>query len=151
MSISKTALSSSDIEGFARVVDGDTIAVSGQKIRLYGIDAPEKKQTCKKPVWHDWPCGKASAIRLKIRIGLKPVRCAIKNYDRYGRSVSVCYVGKTELNRWMVKNGFAVAYRKYGGGIYDEEENFARSNKRGVWNSDFQMPWDWRKIKSNRN
>jgi len=129
----------------ARVIDGDTIVINGQRIRLYGIDAPEKKQTCKKPVWHDWPCGKASAIRLKIRIGLKPVRCAIKNYDRYGRSVAVCYVGKTEINQWMVKNGFAVAYRKYGGGIYDDAETFARSNRRGIWGSDFDMPWEWRR------
>jgi endonuclease YncB( thermonuclease family) len=59
--------------------------------------------------------------------------------------VAVCYVGKTEINQWMVKNGFAVAYRKYGGGIYDDAETFARSNRRGIWGSDFDMPWEWRR------
>jgi endonuclease YncB( thermonuclease family) len=145
VSISKTASSSSDIEGLARVIDGDTIVINSQRIRLYGIDAPEKKQTCKRHIWHDWPCGKVSTERLRLVIGLRRARCDIKSHDRYGRSVAVCYVGKTEINQWMVKNGFAVAYRKYGGSIYDNEETFARSNKLGIWDSDFDMPWEWRK------
>jgi endonuclease YncB( thermonuclease family) len=130
--------------GTATVIDGDTIEIRGQRIRLYGIDAPESRQICTldgKP----WLCGKDAAMHLDDLISRRTVRCDAKDTDRYGRMVAVCSVGNTELNARMVEDGFAVAYRKYGGNRYDQEENQARQEKIGVWASDFEMPWVWRK------
>lgn len=107
---------SGTIAGAARAVDGDTLVINGERIRLYGIDAPESAQQCLDGGGKPYACGLVSKDALAKKIGSSPVTCRVKNTDVYGRSVSVCgltnFVGSLEdLNAWLVDNGYAVAYR----------------------------------------
>tara|TARA_B100001142_G_scaffold197292_1_gene196145 strand:- start:503 stop:1030 length:528 start_codon:yes stop_codon:yes gene_type:complete len=140
------------ISGIAKVTDGDTIKIKKNKIRLFGIDAPESKQQCQKP-WlsifflsldKDYPCGEISTKRLKSKIDNEYITCKSINKDRYKRFIAECYIKKTNINRWMVLNGYAVAYRKYSK-KFVAQENIAKKEKLGLWSGTFEMPWEWRK------
>ena len=140
------------ISGIAEVTDGDTIRIEGKKIRFFGIDAPEKKQQCKKP-WltisfisfsKDYPCGQISTDKLKKKINNKLLICKWTNKDRYKRYIAECFKDKTNINAWMVRNGYAVAYRKYSK-KFVSQEIFAKKEKLGLWSGTFMMPWDYRK------
>ena len=140
------------ILGKAKVIDGDTIKINGIKIRLFGIDAPEKKQQCKKP-WltisfisfnKDYPCGQVSTDKLKKKINNKLLICKWTNKDRYKRYIAECFKDKTNINSWLVRNGYAVAYRKYSK-KFVSQEIFAKKEKLGLWSGTFMMPWDYRK------
>ena len=129
------------LDGQARVIDGDTLVVSGQHIRLGGIDAPETKQVCQRD--GDWRCGLAATEALKALIGTSAVRCKGSTKDRYKRLIATCWVGSVNLNEDMVRSGWAVAYRRYSI-TYVPAEDEARGNKTGVWASVFVLPWEWR-------
>ena len=101
-----------DITGPARVIDGDTIEVVGQKVRLYGIDAPESRQTCERD-GVTWPCGTESSAKLRELIGAGKVRCLGSGQDRYGRLIAVCLKGEININATMVAAGLALAYRRF--------------------------------------
>ena len=101
------------IVGVAPVIDGDTIEIHGQRIRLFGIDAPESSQLCVRPTGERWRCGQRASFALADRIGRATVSCRARDLDRYGRVVAVCFKGNEDLNRWMVANGWAVAYKRY--------------------------------------
>jgi endonuclease YncB( thermonuclease family) len=133
-----------EIVGSASVIDGDTIEIRGTRIRLFGIDAPESRQLCTRN-GKPWMCGKDAAMALSDYIGRRTVHCQPKAMDRYGRTVAVCRVGDTEINAWMVSQGWALAYLQYGGQAYLPEERQARKARRGIWNSEFEPPWDWRR------
>lgn len=133
-----------DVAGTASVIDGDTIEIHGQRIRLHGIDAPEGRQLCRLPDGRGWRCGSAGANELAAMIDRRPVSCATKDIDRYGRVVAVCHVGRQDINAWIVEQGWAVAYRQYSTDYLDEEAA-ARQARRGIWSSQFDMPWDWRR------
>ena len=135
------------IIGKVRVIDGDTIHINNNKIRLHGIDAPERKQKCKIDL-QDWYCGKQSAVELKKLINEQNVQCLISDVDIYNRYIAICHVNKTNMNRWMVENGWAIAYRYYSID-YINEEKFARENKLGIWNSEFLEPYLYRKKNKN--
>ncbi|WP_205949680.1 thermonuclease family protein [Paracoccus sp. SM22M-07] len=132
------------VGGVAHVIDGDTLDINGTRIRMFGIDAPEGRQTCRRDR-SDWACGEASTDALVKVVDRREVRCEQRDTDRYGRVVAECWNGNRNLNAWMVAEGWAVAYRQYGGAIYDAEEQAAKDARRGVWSSRFDMPWDWRK------
>lgn len=131
--------------GVASVIDGDTIEIHGQRIRLHGIDAPESKQLCDRD-GKPWRCGVEAANRISEKIGQWSVTCDERDKDRYGRVVSVCSAGGQDLNAWMVSEGLAVAYRKYSADYVGQEEE-AKAGHLGLWDSNFIMPWDWRKGK----
>tara|TARA_B100000579_G_C22761386_1_gene819141 strand:+ start:55 stop:582 length:528 start_codon:yes stop_codon:yes gene_type:complete len=140
------------ISGIAKVIDGDTIKIKENKIRLFGIDAPESKQRCEK-IWlsisflsfnKDYPCGEISTKKLKSKINNKYITCEYTNKDRYKRFIAECYKGKTNINKWMVLNGYAVAYRKYSK-KFISQENIAKKEELGLWSGTFEMPWEWRK------
>lgn len=131
--------------GIPRIVDGDTIVVAGIRVRLFGIDAPESKQSCKNTGGAQYTCGIEAAEKLKAKVADSPVRCVQQNKDQYGRSVAVCSTPQFELNEWMVKSGNAVAYKQYGGSVYAAAEDEARAAKRGIWSGEFDVPSDWRK------
>lgn len=131
------------VMGQASVIDGDTLEIHGQRIRLFGIDAVESSQRCERD-GQAWNCGKDSAFALADRIGRSAIDCRGREKDRYGRLVAVCFKGAEDLNRWMVEQGWAVAYRRYSVD-YVAAEHAARAARRGVWASSFEMPWDWRK------
>ncbi len=140
------------ISGIAKVTDGDTIRIEEKKIRFFGIDAPEQKQQCKK-TWltisfisfsKDYPCGQISTDKLKKKINNKLLICKWSNKDRYKRYIAECFQNKTNINAWMVRNGYAVAYRKYSK-KFVSQEILAKKEKLGLWSGTFMMPWDYRK------
>ena len=115
--------SAQDISGRASVVDGDTLEVRGVRIRLFGIDAPEGQQLCKKPSGETWRCGQQSALALSEKLGQATVVCSERATDRYGRSVAVCFLGGEDINGWLVQEGWAVAM------MYPEGEKGGRGKK----------------------
>ena len=136
-------LNAKTIIGKTKIIDGDTIYINKNKIRLHGIDAPEKDQTCffKK---NEWECGKQSAIELKKIINKQVVKCITTDIDIYQRYIANCFVNKININQSMVKSGWAIAYRYYSID-YIDDERFARANKLGIWKGKFQEPYIFRK------
>ena len=132
-----------DVSGPARVVDGDTIDIAGQRIRLQGLDAPEQGQTCLAR-GQEWSCGQRATMALRGLIGSRPVDCRDEGRDRYGRTIGFCWVGETDIGRWLVRGGHAVAYWRYSW-RYGVDEVRARLAGAGVWQGDFQRPEDWRR------
>ena len=128
-----------------RVIDGDTLARGNERIRLYGIDAPELGQTCRKPSGEEWLCGAAAKMALEVLIGIgNEVHCEIWARDRYGRSVATCGTEqRPDLGADMVRHGWALAYRRYSQD-YVGDEAVARVARDGIWASHFERPWDWR-------
>lgn len=131
------------LTGIPTVIDGDTIDIHGQRIRLHGIDAPESKQLCVSG-GNKYRCGQKSAMALSDRIGRGSVTCKAKDTDRYGRVIAVCFKSQEDLNGWLVSEGLAVAYRRYSQD-YVTHEARARSMPAGLWAGEFIMPWDWRR------
>ena len=131
------------IVGVASVIDGDTIEIHGQPIRFHGIDAPESSQLCHRENGEPWRCGQQAALAMSDKIGRSVVRCDPKDRDRYGRIVAICFKDTLDLSRWMVDQGWAVAYRKYSLD-YVADEDRARMERRNIWSGSFELPWDWR-------
>ena len=136
--------------GFAddlRIVDGDTIKINSEKIRFSGIDAPERKQVCylnEKKVF----CGELSKEKLKEKIGTDSISCEReKNKDRYGRTVAECFVNSESLSKFMVRSGYAFDWPRYSKKKYAEDEEYAKTNKLGLWTMEFEYPWVWKKNK----
>jgi len=126
------------ISGLARLIDGDSLWVGIYEVRLKGIDAPEGNQIClRKGV--AWNCGEAARGALSRMIGWKTVTCDVSERDIYNRLLANCRAGNRDLNAAMVEAGMAVAY-----GGYWKEERVAKAGHRGVWDSEFQMPRQWR-------
>lgn len=98
----------------------------------------------------DWACGEDATAALRQRVGQQTVSCERKGTDRYGRVVAECWAEGENLNAWTVRSGWALAYRQYGGRRYDAEELMAQVGRRGVWGSDFEAPWDWRRLQRQR-
>lgn len=137
-----TALAADTITGTASVVDGDTLDIHGERIRLHGLDAPESSQLCRRD-GKPWRCGHSAANQLSEMIGRRTITCNVHDTDRYGRAVAVCSVSGEDINAWIVRQGLAVAYRRYSKD-YVQEEQAAKAANAGIWDSEFQMPWDWR-------
>jgi len=131
------------IVGVASVIDGDTIEIRGQRIRLHGIDAPESSQLCVRKSGERWRCGQRASLALADRIDRATIRCRPHDQDRYGRIIAVCFKGNEDLNRWLVANGWAVAYRRYALD-YVADEDAARESGNNIWSGNFEMPWVWR-------
>jgi endonuclease YncB( thermonuclease family) len=138
-----------DIVGRASVIDGDTIEITGKRIRLFGIDAPEGKQSCNRG-GKTWRCGQRAAFALANLLAQSPVNCLRRDKDRYQRLVAVCYLNKLDVNGWMVQQGWALDYKQYSGGRYSKEELEAQRAKRGIWAGEFTKPWEWRRAQSSQ-
>lgn len=132
------------ISGPARVIDGDTLAVGREHIRLEGIDAPEKGQTCLRH-GRSWPCGALSTSTLRSLIRGRPVSCTVTGRDRYGRALGVCTAGGAEVNTEMVRAGYALAFRRYSE-RYVPDEDVAKAKRVGVWSGEFTPPWEHRRV-----
>ena len=127
-----------------RVVDGDTIVLNGEKIRFSGIDTPELKQTCMKGEEKVF-CGKTAKMLLIKKIGNETLKCISEGKDAYKRKLAECFVKGESLSVFLVRSGYAFAYRKYSDKFIKDEE-FAKENKLGMWAMTFQYPWDFRKL-----
>ena len=130
------------ISGRVDVTDGDSFEIGSTRIRLYGVDAPEGRQSCTRD-GRDWACGNEAARKLRSLIGGRTVTCTKRDVDDYGRTVAVCRSGAADLGAEMVRAGFAVAYRRYSND-YVDEENEAHAGRRGVWAGEFTRPEDYR-------
>ena len=126
-----------------KVIDGDTIILNNKKIRFSGIDTPELKQICMKGDKKVF-CGKSAKMLLIKKIGNQTIECISEGKDVYKRILAECFVNGDSLSVFLVRSGYAVAYRKYSGKFIKDEE-FARENKQGMWSMTFQYPWDFRK------
>ena len=135
------------IKGKARIIDGDTIHIEKNKIRLYGIDAPEINQTCtiNKIIWE---CGIESSQALESIVSEEEVRCEIVDIDQYKRFVAICFVKNINLSQHMVQNGWAVAYRYYSDDFINDEK-IAEKNKASIWQGKFLDPYLFRKQQKN--
>jgi endonuclease YncB( thermonuclease family) len=128
-----------------RVVDGDTIHLNGEKIRFTGIDTPELKQTCIKEGVIN-PCGVTAKEILIEKISDNQVECISEGRDRYKRTLAECFVNDESLSSYLVRSGYAFAYRKYSN-KYIPDEDYAKVNQIGMWSMEFDYPWDYRKLK----
>jgi endonuclease YncB( thermonuclease family) len=126
--------------GRASVVDGDTIEIHGERVRLYGIDAPESAQRCLSGSL-PYRCGLRAALALSDMTSRRHIDCECRGRDRYRRHLAVCRVSGLDLAAWLVREGYAVAMRRYSMRYVLEEEAAAR---KGLWSGSFEMPWDWR-------
>ena len=126
-----------------KVIDGDTIVLNGEKIRFSGIDTPELKQTCLKNN-EKVSCGMLAKKLLVKKIGNKTPICIGKKKDFYKRTLAECFVNGESLSKFLVRSGYAFAYRKYST-KFIEDENYAKTKKLGMWSMTFQYPWDFRK------
>ena len=140
---SSASFSEKIIEGKAIIIDGDTIHIGKNKIRLHGIDAPEIKQTCKikDKIWN---CGIESSANLKKLIGKKNIKCEVSDIDRYKRYIAECYLNNLNINQYMVRQGWAIAYRYYSKQFIEDEE-IAQKYKLGIWQGTFIEPYLFRK------
>ena len=126
-----------------RVIDGDTIILNGEKIRFLGIDTPELKQTCLQGN-EEVGCGMFAKMLLVKKIGKKIPNCIGEKKDFYKRTLAECFVNGESLSKFLVRSGYAFAYRKYST-KFIKDEDFAKVNKLGMWSMTFQYPWDFRK------
>jgi endonuclease YncB( thermonuclease family) len=116
--------------GRVSVVDGDTLELHGERIRLAAIDAPEACQSCERN-GTSWPCGRRAAFALADFVGARPVICRWRERDRYRRPVATCTVGGIDLGGWLVEQGWALAFRRHGL-TYLAQEDRARTARRGL-------------------
>ena len=138
-----TDIKSQDI----KITDGDTIKINGEKIRFSGIDTPELKQICTKD-GKKILCGLNAKKILVEKIENNKVTCIKEGKDRYKRILAECFVNNESLSSYLVRSGYAFAYRKYSKKFISDEE-YAKSNKIGMWSMEFEFPWDFRKLKKN--
>ena len=132
-----------DLVGRGGVIDGDTIEIRGERIRLHGIDAPESQQRCEADS-NTWRCGQQAALALADKIGTANIVCDDLGMDQYNRTLAVCRLGDLDLNGWLVAEGWALSYRHYSS-EYVPQEDVARVAGNGMWRGRFVPPWDWRR------
>ena len=136
------ATAADSVGGPTRVVDADTLIVAGQRVRLLGSDAPERKQACRR-AGTPYPCGTEATQALRQQIGQDTVACTIHATDRYGRALGVCRdASGGDLNGWLVAQGWALAYRRYST-TYVPQEDPAQAAQAGIWAGAFVPPRAW--------
>lgn len=131
------------VTGLARVIDGDTIVIDGEHVRLEGIDAPEAAQSCGRRSGGTWKCGNAASEALAALVARRQVTCESRGNDKYGRMLGVCLVDGVDINAKMVREGFAWAFVKYSRS-YVQEEAEARTAKVGIWQGEAEPAWVFR-------
>ena len=137
-------LSYNDVKSYEiKIIDGDTIHLNNEKIRFTGIDTPELKQTCNKNSEIIY-CGIKAKQLLIDKIGKNKVTCIREGKDQYKRTLAECFVNDLSLSSYLVKKGYAFAYRKYSK-KFIKDEDYARINSLGMWSMNFEFPWDYRR------
>jgi endonuclease YncB( thermonuclease family) len=131
--------------GNARAKDGDSLVLNDTEVRLYGIDAPELHQTCGSNTG-EYPCGAEARDALRDLLRGKTINCKSLETDRYQRAVSICWDGKLEINKEMVRRGWAVAYFRHATVFtnYAKAQKEARAARRGIWQGKFELPENYR-------
>ncbi|RUV67667.1 DUF4236 domain-containing protein [Mesorhizobium sp.] len=146
VSSEQPASDSNTISGRATIIDGDTIDIAGTRVRFNSIDAPESAQLCRNSKGKNYRCGQSSAKALDAWLAKsRPVTCTFIDWDRYGRFVGDCYRSDgTAVAGWLVTAGHAMDWPQHSGGAYAGHQDEARLARRGIWQGEFQPPWEWR-------
>jgi endonuclease YncB( thermonuclease family) len=131
------------VRGIPRIVDADTIYIGPTKVRFAGIDAPETEQVCLNSAGKSWACGIDAKQQLESFSRNREWTCDLSGEDRYGRSLGSCTIAEESVSRWLVRSGWALAFRRYSMDFVPDE-NFAREHQHGLWSGAFIAPWDWR-------
>lgn len=126
--------------------DGDSFAMNGKELRLWGIDAPEYRQYCLKDD-QSVPCGKYARQRLENLISGKELECERITTDRYQRTIARCTIEGEDVAALMVRAGFAFDYPRYSNGAYSEQQKAAKDEHRGLWSMEFEFPWHYKRRK----
>lgn len=132
------------INGRASVIDGDTIEIHRERIRILDIDAPESRQMCTNDGGVKWRCGQQASLALADWIGQQTVTCVTDKLDKYRRHLAHCVVAGQDLGQWMAAQGWAVPYRQCKCEVIQDATKAAKQAKAGIWSGTFIMPWDWR-------
>jgi len=132
-----------ELVGTAQAIDGDSVRLLGEELRLEGIDAPEYRQNCMARDGRSVACGREARRALQAMLARGVTHCEIGKADRYGRGLARCRQGDTDINAIMVREGHAVSY-----GAYRAEEDEARAAGRGIWAMQFERPEAWRRSQS---
>lgn len=127
------------LSGRAIASDGDSLRLGRERIRLWGIDAPELDQICWSDTGQEWPCGRTAHAALRDRLSAGRVDCRARGTDKYGRVLATCSVFGTDVAALLVAEGLALARNAYG-----SEERAARAARRGLWQGRFSDPKSWR-------
>jgi len=138
------------VTGRAHVVDGDSLDVAGVRVRLFGIDAPERDQDCQDAAGKSYSCGRAASRALAAAIGGRSVTCTPVEVDQYNRDVAVCTADDLDLGDAMVRGGHALDYARHSRGRYAAAEREARDAGRGMWAGTFERPATWRQQNARR-
>lgn len=143
----------SSIVGRASVIDGDTLEINGERIRLHGVDAPESWQRCEDGDGATYRCGREAAEALdRFLSASRPARCTFVERDRYGRMVGVCFrADGANVNSWLVANGHAVDWPRYSSGAYADAQTSAREREFGIWRGEFLEPCQARAIRNKQS
>lgn len=138
--------------GRAELIDGDTLWVGIHKVKLRGIDTLEKNQPCLKD-GKPFRCFEKTMAYLKRLTASEAFRCEVQSsafgkpkMDR-NRYVATCYADNKDISHLLVINGWALATNTADGAPYREAETAARITKRGLHQTEFMAPWDYRKNK----
>ncbi len=129
--------------GRARVVDGDSLEIAGHRVRLFGIDAPERSQDCRDARGRTYACGREAQNALGAAIAGQSVSCTPVG-ESYNRDVAMCTANGRDLSEAMIRNGHALELRQHSRGRYTAAEQEARNARRGLWAGDFERPSQWR-------
>ena len=144
--------SGQSFSGKTRVIDGDSIVVANNRVRLLGIDAPEHSQNCLNQKNQEYPCGKISGEFLSNLVGDKEVICFYKHKDIYNRFLGNCFIQDLSINEEILKNGMAVIYSFTSSDKkMNDLELFAKEHRLGIWQGSFQLPKEYRKSKKNKS
>ena len=130
--------------GRLKVVDADTYDVGEVRVRLHGVDAPEKRQTCLDADGAEWDCGPWAIEQVRAFWEGREASCEALETDRYGRTVARCTIGGEDLGAWLVSGGMALAYREYSTDYVVQEEH-AKGARVGLWKGEFLRPQDYRR------
>ena len=141
-----------EFSGKVSVIDGDSIIVSENEVRLFGLDAPEYRQTCFDASENEYECGKTSRDFLVKLTNKKEAKCIYFEKDIYNRYLAKCFIGEVSINDEILKNGMAVIY-DFSQASEEEIrlEDAAKSQKLGIWQGAFQLPKDYRKKNPRKN
>jgi endonuclease YncB( thermonuclease family) len=138
------------VTGSARVIDGDSVEIAGVRIRLHGVDAPERDQDCRDAGGKTYSCGRASMRALAAIVAGHSVTCTPVQVDQYNRDVATCTVDDADLGEAMVRGGYALDYARHSRGRYAAAEREAREARRGLWAGTFEAPATWRQQNATR-
>ena len=132
-----------DVSGVPKIREADLVQIGNSRIRLSGIDAPSADQLCLNTKGERWTCGVAARDELIKHTEGKSWTCRLGQTDRRGRALARCEVDGQDIQKWLVRSGWALAFNRFSHD-YDADEKEAREAKAGMWQGAFIAPWDWR-------